>query len=88
MPAALAKISDQATQSGVVGVLATIMQSGCTNTCGSTVAMHNEGSARADIIATTHSFVTEQEFPVGSIDTKMLQELLTEMAAEAGYRDW
>ncbi len=53
MPTAVAEISEQETQSGVVGVL-----------------------------------VIEQKSPAGTIDTKTMQELLTEIAAEAAYRDW
>ncbi len=77
MPTVMEQKHEQATQPGIQGVLATITQSGCTNTCGYNVALHNDGSAAADIMATTHSLVTEQKYPAGTIDTKPLRKLLT-----------
>ncbi len=79
MPTALDQINEQETQPGVAGVLATIMQSGCTNTCGYNVGINTDGSATVFTIATTHSLVTRQDFPAGTIDTKNLQTLLTEI---------
>jgi len=79
MPTVLEQFNEQETQPGVVGVLATIMQSGCTNTCGYNVEILTDGSATVATIATTHSLVTTQQFPAGTIDTQPLQELLTEI---------
>ena len=79
MPTALERINEQETQPGAVGVLATITQSGCTNTCGYNIEIHNDGSATGVTIGTINSLVTKQDFPPGTIDTKDLQNLLTEI---------
>jgi hypothetical protein len=79
MPTALEQISEQETQSRVVEVLATITQSGCTNTCGYNVEIHTDGSATAVTIGTINSLVTKQDFPAGTIDAKPLQDLLKEI---------
>ncbi len=79
MPTVMEQKSEQDTQSGVMGVLATIMQSGCTNICAYNVAINADGSATASTIASTHSLLTEQKFPAGTIDTLTLQDLLTQI---------
>lgn len=79
MPTVMEQKHEQEAQPDVAGVLATIMQSGCTNTCAYDVAISDDGSATATTIATTHSLVTEQKFPAGTIDTATLRDLLTEI---------
>jgi hypothetical protein len=79
MPTALEQVNEQQAQPGGATLLATITQSGCTNTCGYHVDIHTDGSATATTIATTHALVTTQQFPAGTIDTQPLQELLTQI---------
>ncbi len=69
----------QETQPGVGGDLATIIQSGSTNTRGYHVVIHNDGSATAVVIGATHAMVVRGEFPPGTIDTKTLRHLLTQI---------
>lgn len=65
------------------GVLAVITQSRSTNTRGYTVTIHNDGSATAEIEGATVAGRAElprsQQFPAGTIDTKTLRSLLTEI---------
>jgi hypothetical protein len=65
------------------GVLAVIAQSRSTNTRGYTVTIHNDGSATAGIEGATVAGHAEpqrsQQFPAGTIDTKTLRTLLTEI---------
>ena len=65
------------TQQDVEGVLATIIESGSTNTCAYNVLIHNDGRATAEIRGTLDPMVERREFPPGSIDTKTLRSLLT-----------
>ena len=64
-------------------VLAVITQSRSTNTRGYTVTIHNDGSVTADIGGATVAGRAEpsrsQQFPAGTIDTKTLSRLLTEI---------
>jgi len=73
----------QETEQGAGGILATITQSGSTNTRGYKVVIHNDGSAIADISGADFGLRTEpsrsQQFPPGAIDTKTLRRLLTEV---------
>ena len=65
------------------GVLAVITQSRSTNTRGYTVTIHNDGSATAEIEGTIFEGRAQpprsQQFPAGTIDTKTLRSLLTEI---------
>jgi hypothetical protein len=69
-------------------VLATITQSGSTNTRGYKVVIHNDGSATAEIgggssvLGTTPS--RSQQFPPGTIDTNTLRRLLAEIRDVSG----
>lgn len=67
----------QETKPDTEGNLATIIQSGSTNTRAYNVVIHNDGSATAVTIGATHAMVARQEFPPGKIDTKTLRRLLT-----------
>jgi hypothetical protein len=64
-------------------VLATIIQSGSTNTRGYKVVIHNDGSATAEIGGASSALGTKpsrsQQFPPGTIDTKTLRRLLAEI---------
>jgi hypothetical protein len=75
--------ADQETKQGVEGILATITQSRSTNTRGYQVLIHNDGSATAEIGAANFGLRTEpsrsQQFPSGTIDTRTLRRLLTEI---------
>jgi hypothetical protein len=75
--------AEQETKQGVEGILATITQSRSTNTRGYKVVIRNDGSATAEIGGASFGLRTEpsrsQQFPPGTIDTKMLQRLLTEI---------
>ena len=68
---------------GVEGNLATIIQSRSTNTRVYKVVIRNDGSATAEISGGSLAFRSEpprsQQFPPGTIDTKTLQRLLTEI---------
>jgi hypothetical protein len=67
---------------GVEGNLAIIIQSRSTNTRGYKVVIHNDGSATAEISGGSLASRIEprsQQFPPGTIDTKTLQRLLTEI---------
>jgi hypothetical protein len=63
--------------------LATIIQSRSTNTRGYKVVIHNDGSATAEISVDSTAARIEpppsQQFPPGTIDTRTLQRLLTEI---------
>jgi hypothetical protein len=72
--------ADQETKPGVGGDLATIIQSGSTNTVGYNLVIHNDGSAAAIPRGSTHPLVTRREYPPGTIDTKKLQRLLREIS--------
>jgi len=86
-PAAIRHVSAQGSQTTAAqeakpdteGKLTTIIQSGSTNTRGYTVVIHNDGSATAVTIGAMHAMVARQEFPPGTIDTKTLRGLLTEI---------
>ena len=73
----------QETKQGVEGILATIIQSRSTNTRAYKVVIHNDGSATAEISGASFGFRTEpprsQQFPAGTIDTKTLRRLLTQI---------
>jgi hypothetical protein len=74
----------QETKQGVEGDLATIIQSRSTNTRGYTVVIRNDGSATAEIssgagFAPGPEPPRTQVFPPGTIDTKTLRRLLTEI---------
>jgi hypothetical protein len=73
----------QETKQGVEGILATIIQSRSTNTRAYKVVIHNDGSATAEISGASFGFQIEpprsQQFPSGTIDTKTLRRLLTEI---------
>ncbi len=76
--------TNQPANSDAQGVLAVITQSRSTNTRGYTVTIHNDGSATAEVEGTTFEGRAEpprsQQFPAGTIDTKTLRNLLTEIA--------
>jgi hypothetical protein len=67
----------------VGGDLATIIQSGSTNTRAYKVVIHNDGSATAEISGASFGSRTEpprsQQFPPETIDTKTLRRLLTQI---------
>jgi hypothetical protein len=67
----------QETMPGGEGDLATI--SGSTNAFAYKVVIQKDGSATAEISFKTHALVESQEFPAGSIDTKSLLSLLTQI---------
>jgi hypothetical protein len=73
----------QEMKQGVESILAIITQSGSTNSRGYKVVIHNDGSATAEIGGTSFAFRTEpsrsQQFPPGTIDTKTLRRLLTQI---------
>jgi hypothetical protein len=77
--------AEQETKQGVEGNLATIIQSGSTNTRGYKVVIHHDGSATAEISGGSFTFprgtadTKTLQFPPGTIDTKTLQRLLTEI---------
>ena len=78
----------QETKQGVEGILATIIQSGSTNTRAYRVVIHNDGSATAEISGASFASRIEpprsQQFPPGTIDTKTLRRLLTEIGDVSG----
>ena len=78
MPAA-----GQETEHGVEGNLATILQSGSTNTRSYKVVIHNDGSATAEIsdapAIRKSEPATSQQFPPGTINTKIMRRLLAEI---------
>jgi|SRR5208337_924670 len=59
------------------GDLASI--SGYTNACTYNVVIQPDGSATAGICFKTHALAEKQEFPAGTIDTKSLLSLLTQI---------
>lgn len=63
--------------------LATILQSGSTNTRAYRVVIHNDGSAMAEVSGTSSLQRSEpaqtQRFPPGTINTKQLRHLLVEI---------
>lgn len=63
----------------VAGDLATILQSGSTNTRGYSVVLHNDGSATSVFFGTTDAMVEKREFPAGTVDTKTLRQLLAQI---------
>jgi hypothetical protein len=69
----------QQTKAAVAEDLATIIQSGSTNTRGYNVGIHNDGSATSVLIGTTNGIVEKREFPAGTVDTKTLLRLLAEI---------
>jgi hypothetical protein len=69
----------QEMKQGVEENLATIVQSRSTNSRGYKVVIHNDGSATAEIDAFRMEPPRSQEFPPGTIDTKTLRRLLTEI---------
>jgi len=75
--------TEQEMKQGVESILATITQSRPTNSRGYKVVIHNDGSAIAEIGGAIFALRTEpsrsQQFPPGTIDTKTLRRLLTEI---------
>jgi hypothetical protein len=75
--------TEQKMTQGAEGILAVITQSRSTNTRGYKVVIHNDGSATAEIGGASFAGRTEpprsQQFPPGTIDTKTLRRLLTEI---------
>jgi hypothetical protein len=75
--------AEQEMKLGVEGDLATIIQSRSTNTRAYKVVIHNDGSATAEISGARFGSRTEpprsQQFPPGTIDTKTLRLLLTQI---------
>jgi hypothetical protein len=74
--------AEQEMKQGVEGILATITQSRSTNTRGYKVVIHNDGSATAEISGASFALRTEpsrSQFPPGTIDTKTLRRLLTQI---------
>jgi hypothetical protein len=78
-PASQATVTTGQESNSGAGDLATIIQSGSTNTDGYSVVIHKDGSATAVMTATTSSLVEKQQFPAGTIDTQTLQSLLTQI---------
>jgi hypothetical protein len=74
---------EQEIRQGVAGILATITQSASTNTRGYKVVIRTDGSATAEIGGTKLGPRNEpprlQQFPPGTINTKTLRRLLTEI---------
>jgi hypothetical protein len=68
---------------GVESDLATIIQSSSTNTRAYKVVIHNDGSATAEISGASFGVRVEpprsKQFPPGTIDTKTLRRLLTQI---------
>jgi hypothetical protein len=75
--------TEQETKQGVEGILAIITQSRSTNSRGYKVVIHDDGSATTEIGGASSALRTEpsrsQQFPPGTIDTKTLRHLLTEI---------
>jgi hypothetical protein len=74
--------AEQEMKQRVDGILATITQSGSTNTRGYKVVIYNDGSATAEIGGASIALRTvpsRSQFPSGTIDTKTLRRLLTEI---------
>jgi hypothetical protein len=73
----------QEMKQSVEDILATITQSGSTNTRGYKVVIRNDGSATVEIGGASFALPSEpsrsQQFPSGTIDTKTLRRLLTEI---------
>ena len=87
MPAA-----GQETEHGVEGNLATILQSGSTNTRSYKVVIHNDGSATAEISGAPairkSEPATSQQFPPGTINTKIMRRLLAEIGDVGKIPTW
>jgi len=64
------------TKEDVEGVLATIIESGSTNTIGYIVAINDHGSATAQIDCRFDLPPRSQQFPPGTFDTTCLHSLL------------
>jgi hypothetical protein len=66
---------------GAEGILATILQSGSTNTRAYKVAIHNDGSATAEFNdpRSDSRNAPPQRFPAGTVDVLTLQRLLIEI---------
>jgi hypothetical protein len=81
-------MAGQEMKQSIEGDLATIIQSGSANTRGYKVVIHNDGSATAEINGARSAFGNEparaQEFPPGTIDTRTLRRLLTEIGDVSG----
>jgi hypothetical protein len=73
----------QEMKQGVEGDLATIVKSRSTNTRGYELVIHNDGSVTAEISGATVALRSDpprsQQFPAGTIDTKILRRLLAEI---------
>jgi hypothetical protein len=73
----------QGVNQGAEDVLAVISQSRSTNSRGYTVTIHNDGGATAEIEGATvvgHAgSPRSQQFPAGTVDTKTLRNLLSEI---------
>jgi hypothetical protein len=82
-PPASQATAGEETKQGVEGDLATIVRSRSTNTRAYKVVIHNDGSATAEISGVGPRSRMEsprsQQFPPGTIDTKTLGRLLTEI---------
>jgi len=74
----------QERKQGAPDILATITRSRSTNSRGYEVVIRNDGSATAEIGGSSFALRTEpsrsQQFPPGTIDTKTLRRLLTEIS--------
>jgi hypothetical protein len=75
--------TEQGMKQSLESMLATITQSRSTNTLGYKLVIHNDGSATAEIGGASFALRMEpsrsQQFPPGTIDTKTLRLLLTEI---------
>jgi hypothetical protein len=75
--------TEQEMKQGVEAILAIITQSRSTNSRGCKVVIHNDGSATAEVGGTSSALRTEpsrsQQFRPGTIDTKALRRLLTQI---------
>jgi hypothetical protein len=73
--------ANQGAKQGSEGILATIIQSGSTNTRAYKVAIHNDGSATVEFNDTNSDLrrLLPQQFPRGTIDIGTLRRLLGEI---------
>jgi hypothetical protein len=80
-PATQAASTGQESKQGAGGILATILQSGSTNSRAYKVAIHNDGSATVefDDASSDARGGPPQQFPLGTIDVVKLRGLLAEI---------
>ncbi|MGA3316802.1 MAG: hypothetical protein ABSC64_10240 [Candidatus Korobacteraceae bacterium] len=71
--------ADQEKKLGIAGDLATIIQSGSTNTVAYNLVIHSDGSATAMPSNSTQALGAKREYPPGTIDANKLRRLLTEI---------